>query len=258
MSKPPDNTASENRVAVIAISRYDHSFTALDDAQLFSLFPDRVPAHNAAPKEVMRVASIGLHRDSTSEIVVGQCKQWWDLAALEGQHKRAARTCRYAHRAMIDLLDAIEKDYVSPFGDDLPLYIDSGSARSRALDWDTLEWDIFRGMNSEVPFGWRVSKRVRGRIVGELPFLDVESHFRSVVPTETLMALARRMLEQHTHEANGMSLVPLRWIARVDKRDAIIVRTGVPIVIRFSKPHMARVRVGAMDVSLRRQKSTRR
>jgi hypothetical protein len=147
---------------------------------------------------------------------------------------------------------------MSPFGEDLPIFVDSASSCARSLDWDSLEFDVFRGLNSQIPFDFHLSRRARIRIMPELPFLDFDEHFGSVVSPDVLMLLIRRLLEQHTRKASGMTLIPARWVKSVTSDDTIVVEAGVPMVLSFSDPLRVLVRVGALDVLLRRSGTSRR
>lgn len=239
-----------SKLAVIAVSRQRADYVSVEDAVLFALFPDRI-SRQGRPRTVARLSEIRLSIDN--DRVVGQCAKWWDAAALQKQcNENPRRHARAAH-ALVDLRRALERRYASPFGNDLPIYVDSASGCARSLDWDSLEWDVVRGMNSKVPFRYHLSQRVRNRITKELPWLDRDEHFRTAVPDDTVVSLIRQLLEQHTKEVRSMSLIPARWIAKIHQRDRVVVAVGVPYVFDTDLGGCV-VDIGALRVNLDRVK----
>jgi hypothetical protein len=246
MQNMPNQTMMGQHLAVMGSSRYRQEYVPLDDAVLYSMFPDPVPRRGGVAM-TQRLACVRLSR--TNGKVVGCCTKWWDLDALRKRwRERPNVSTAKAVSSSAKLQAALQQEgrYVSPFGEDLPIYIDSASSRSRDLDWEMLELDVFRGLNGQVPFDYRLSRRVRGRIIDELPFIDIGEHFRTVVPDDTYRSLTRQLIDQHTRVVNGMSLVPLRWVKRIGMADTVVVETDVPIVIRLASPKHIVIELGAM------------
>jgi len=238
-------------IAVVALSPHRSRFVPVSEASLYSLFPD-VIRHGKRSTPRRRLALIKLSHDDTTSKLRGECQRWWDLRSLSEQHSNGERGTARTMHALTMLQHAVDKQQAAPLGEDLPIFVDSGSATIRAMDWNRLEADVVRGLNARLPFDYAVADRVGDRIARELPFVDVEEHFRSVVPDAEVTSLIRQLLGQHTRHVNGMSLVPLRWVAAVRSDDTVVVETGTPMLIPCANPLRAAVRVGALDVVLRR------
>ncbi len=245
------NSIVGHEVAVVALARQRAPYVPLGEATLFSLFPDQVfrgERHLVEP----RLVEIRMSRNEILGKLIGRDVRWWDLDALRSRYKIEPRKHGRAHYAMIELERALSQRFISPFGEDLPIYVDSTASNVHSLDWTALEIDVVRGLNGKIPFVHKLSRRVRGKIYRELPFLDVSEHFRSVVPDDTVMSLIRQLLDQHTKTVQGRSLIPARWVGRIGKNDTVLVETGVPAVISFACLSELRVQVGALNVPLGR------
>ena len=240
-----------HKVAVVALSRHNTSYVPLSEASLYSLFPDPL-WRGGRSAVVSRLADIRVERSPESGKLHGRCAKWWDVPVLLEQRRNNVRGSARALQSLADLQRALERNFASPFGADLPIFVDSASSCARVLDWDALELDVVRGLNSQIPFDYHLSRRVRPLVMSELPFLDVEEHFRSVMPDQVLVSLIRQLIDQHTRQVRGMTLLPVRWVSCISAADTVVVAAGVPMVMTFSDPMKVRVRVGALDVSLRR------
>lgn len=246
-----------HRVAVVALSRHRAPYVPISDASFYSLFPDVVRRAGGSDIEY-RLADIRVQRDPKDGKLRGHCVKWWEVHSLLEQRKHNVRGIARVLRALEKLQRALERSFMSPFGVDLPVFVTSAPSCVRALDWDALEFDVFRGLNSQVPFDYHLSRRARARIMPELPFMDFDEHFDSVVTADTLMMLMQRMLEQHVRQEDEMTLIPARWIKSVAPDDTVVVAAEVPMVLPYSDPLHVLVRVGALDVLLRRSGTSRR
>jgi hypothetical protein len=236
-------------VAVVAMSRHQTQYVPLGEASLFCLYPDPIRRRGHTVVRY-RLARMRLSLDEHGKLV-SHCLKWWDTDALSAAYKKQVRGLGGAHHALVTLQNALQRDLRAPFGVDLPIYVDSSTSRSGPLDWDMLEYDVMRGLNGMVPFDYKLSRRMRPRILPEIPFLDLEDHFRSVIPNNTIMTLIRDLLREHTENEHGMTLVPARWLSHIVSHDAVVVVADVPSVLHFSNPAALDVEAGSFRVSLR-------
>lgn len=232
-------------VAVVAKSTLKDDFVPVSEAALYCLYEDRVK-YDDKPRPMVksRMASLRM-RNKDGKLQVS-CKRWWDTYILTRKSKKSF------YRVVFDeLTDVRNACTPSAFGRDLPVYVDSETAEMRSLAWDALEYDVFRGLNSRVPFDYSLAKEIRQKIIPELPFQDMENHFRSVVSDATVMSLIRQLIHQHTVVVDNMQLVPLRWVECVLPDDQLVVEVNRPFVMSFPDPANPLVRVGAVDALLK-------
>lgn len=252
MQKMPNQDIVGQRLAAMICSPFRRRYVPLDGATLYTLFPDAV-RHRGQTTVVMRLGAIRMRLGEDGKLV-GKCSQWWDVDVL---HKKwlgdQTSVPAEAVSARNALITALERHYVSPFGDDLPIYVDVAASRNRAYDWNILEWDVFRGLNSQIPFKYKATRKVKNKIVSELPFLDMESHFRSVVSDDMCCDLIRQLIAQHIKNIGSMSLMPLRWIATIDPKDTVVAETGAPLVVNVADARRSKIEVGAINIVMTRE-----
>lgn len=240
-----------HRLAVLASSRHDIAFLPLSDVSFFSLFPDIV----SSPKNLnvqYRLAEIDVKYSHDDGKLHSRCIEWWGIHSLYEKNKKFLNGLSHIIAILNKLQAVINEAHVSDFGPDLPIFVDSNLSCARALDWEALEYDVYRGLNGKIPFNYQLSEKVAASIADELPFLDLVDHFRTKVPDSVIISLIRQLLEQYTKQVKGMTLIPVRWIKTLDSKDVIVVETDVPVVFNLSDPSRAEVKIGALDVSLRR------
>lgn len=235
----------KNAVAVVAKSQMNDAFVPISEALVFCLYRDRVK-YDDKPQFVNKPRMAALRMCNEDGKLNMSCQRWWDTYLLKRKSNKSF------YKSVFMELDRSRQEYrPAPFGRDLPIYIDSETAEMRSLAWDVLEYDVFRGLNSRVPFDYSLAKEVRRKIIAELPFQDMANHFRSVVSDNTVMSLIRQLIHQHTVVVDNMQLVPLRWVQCVLPDDQLVVEVNRPFVMSFPDPANARVQVGALNALLK-------
>lgn len=237
-------------VTIVASSPYRARFVPASEATLFTLYPV-VIERRASRFVAERLGEFRSHIEGGKLKLT--CARWRNASAVRRQLCDNAGSPAAHIRAFSQIHSARQHKYASPFGRDLPFYLDASHA-ARNVDWDVLAFDVFRGMKGQVPFTWRLSHSRTKRIVSELPFVDFV-HFESVVSPEIangdmLLSLCRQMLEQHTVAAGKRSLVPLRWIEVLHAGDVVMVDTQSPMVVAPFDIHDLSISVGALDARL--------
>lgn len=248
------------RASVVARSGRGELWAPVDQVLWFSLFPDVL--HGArGPHVVERLAvlrtSLQPLPDAKARLVIRSVPvRWWDEAVLA--RNVAARPDHLSMRTDAEMLQTLKASCArasTGLDDDLPVYVSLSAAKSAALDWLSIEFDVFRGVNGEIPFEFNLDGKLRGdqeRIEQERPFLDVTQHFRSSVSDKAVMELSRQMIKQYSVTVGAATLLPARWWSYVAPGAAVLVKTGEIRRLTIVDAQHADLRVGMFDVDMRK------
>ena len=259
MEHLPNQALTNHEVVVVALSSFKGRFVPLSEAVIYSLFPDPVIRRGKKTTLARRLASLRLSVNAEGKIG-SRCSKWWDTDELSALRESNPQSVAQPWRAYNLLTNASQRGFVSPFGADLPVFIDTKTSVARSLCWHTLERDVLLGINGEVPFKYHIPDEVsdadRQQFLEQIPFLDIEHHM-SLIPGELMLSLIRQLIKQHSRTEGSMDLIPARWLEKIYPDDSIVVEVGVSWVTPITDPTQCFVRVGAVDAWLRRTDSVR-
>lgn len=245
---------------VTAYSDIGAGWAPVDQVTWFSLFPDVL--HGArGPHVVERLAVVKTPLCPSplakSHLVIrSQSVRWWDEDVLN--RRASASSSPASLRLDADMFRRLRGQSDKPssgLDDDLPIYVNRSTARSMSLDWTALEFDVFRGVNGEIPFTFKLEGKLREdqeRIERERPFLDVTQHFRPSVSDEAVMELSRQLFRQYTVKVGAAMLTPARWWAYVSPGTTVLAKTGEFHRLTIVDARHADLRVGMIDVDMRK------
>lgn len=245
---------------VVAYSGRGEQWSPVDQVLWFSLFPDVL--HGArGPHVVERLAVLRTPLQpaptaKTRLVIRSVPVRWWDETVLA--RNVAARPEHPATQLDAEMLYRLKASGEhTPVGldDDLPIYVNRGTAKSVALDWSSVEFDVFRGINGDIPFEFNLTGKLRDdqdRIEQERPFLDVTQHFRSSVSDEAVTELSRQLIKQYSVTVGAATLLPARWWSYVVPGTTVLVKVGEIRRLTIVDAQHADLRVGMIDVDMRK------
>ncbi len=237
------------KVTVVALSPSREGYVPVEEATLYSLFPDYEYRNGRFMRDEpeLRVARIKLSVEGSK--VVGRCDRWWSIGRLRAELRSKSKRSKMPVQAA-RLLSRVTK--ASVFGRDLPFFFADTSDGIRSLDYGILELDVFRGMNGVFPFQYKLTAELEERIKDELPFCDLREHFASLMPDTAVLSLMRQLVRAYSRQVRGMTLTPLRWISSLDSSDTVAVKVCEPVSVVLPDAKDLCLRVGALSVELAR------